>query len=111
MTSFLLSSVLVFAVVARVTRLVTVDQIFEWFRLWVFEKRPAGSPLTYLVFCQWCMSVWVGAIGAVVVVLLHPAPDVNVWVQGVGLAAAFSFGTGVLGEHYGARTDDEGGEA
>jgi hypothetical protein len=45
--------------VYRVTRLITIDEIFEPVRALVWDKTKAGSHLAYLVTCSWCISLWV----------------------------------------------------
>lgn len=61
-----LSAVLMVLAVARVTRLITTDHIFERPRnalvRWFSER--GHDQLAYLVFCPWCMSMYVGAAGA-----------------------------------------------
>lgn len=108
MTTAILTAVLLFAVVARVTRLLTTDQLFEPARQWVIEHCGVEHWFTYLVHCQWCLSVWVGTAAAGVAVWLAPFPEVNPAVQVVGMAALYSYLTGALGERFGAQV---GGEA
>lgn len=110
MTVSLLTILLVFAAVARATRLFTTDQIIEPIRLKIIERFGVDSQITYLAHCQWCLSVWLGLVGAIIVALVAPLPDVNLAVQIVGLTAAYSYLTGVLGERFGAQID-QGGEA
>lgn len=110
MTASILTIILVFAAVARVTRLLTTDQIFEPVRMWIINRRGVDSQITYLAHCQWCMSVWIGAIGSAIAVIVAPLPDVHPAIQVVGLSAAFSYATGALAERYGAQVSD-GGEA
>lgn len=50
----------------RATRLVTEDQIFKPFRLWLVDRLGQDSQVTYLFFCRWCLSVWLGAIAGAV---------------------------------------------
>jgi len=45
--------------VARVTRLITADQILLPVRRWVVNKYGEDSWITLLVHCSWCVSVWV----------------------------------------------------
>jgi hypothetical protein len=45
--------------VYRVTRLITIDEIFVPVRALVWDKTKAGSHLAYLVTCPWCISLWV----------------------------------------------------
>lgn len=110
MIPFVVSSILGLFIVARVSRIIAVDFIFNGFREWVTANRGVTSPWTYLVHCQWCLSIYLGAIMAGIVVWLAPAPDINPALQVVGLAALFSFATGILGSHYGV-PNDEAGEA
>jgi hypothetical protein len=44
--------------VYRVTRLITIDEIFEPVRKFVWDKTKSGSHLAYLVTCPWCISLW-----------------------------------------------------
>jgi hypothetical protein len=61
-----LSVVLTMLATARVTRLATTDHIFKRPRnalvRWFSER--GHDQLAYLVFCPWCMSMYVGAAGA-----------------------------------------------
>lgn len=66
-----LSLVLMTLAVARVTRLITVDVLFDEPRTWLVRKVfPLGTDdlwrhkIGYLLTCQWCASVYVGAAGA-----------------------------------------------
>lgn len=70
-----LSLVLMTLAVARVTRLVTTDVLFDPVRFWVVRRliSPLDDPsdpkgvrgkLAYLIICTWCASVYVGAAGA-----------------------------------------------
>lgn len=65
-----LSLVLMTLAVARVTRLITTDVLFEDPRGWAVRRilSPGITPLrhkiAYLLTCQWCASVYVGAAGA-----------------------------------------------
>jgi hypothetical protein len=45
--------------VARVTRLITADQILLPLRRWVVNKFGEESAITYLLHCYWCASIWV----------------------------------------------------
>ena len=68
MTAPYLAIVLLVAVlsVARLTRIVTIDQIFAPVRDAVRGRLGADSQITYLLFCPWCFSIWVGAaVGSV----------------------------------------------
>ena len=46
--------------VAWVTRFVTKDELAEPFRLWVVNRTGAESKWSYLTFCPWCVSIWLG---------------------------------------------------
>lgn len=110
MTPFLLSVLVGLFLTVRVTRIVTTDQITEPPRLWLIDRLGPDNLLVYLVHCQWCMSIWVGAGAAAGAVLLAEVPDgLNpVWV-GAGLTAAYSWVTGALAERVGVVA--VGGEA
>lgn len=54
-----LTVLLLIGATARATLLVTTDAIFEPARSYV-ESR-VGDRVAYLIRCDWCMSVWVGA--------------------------------------------------
>lgn len=45
---------------ARLTRLVTADQLTEPLRRRVIQRVQEGGHLEYLVSCAWCASVWIG---------------------------------------------------
>ncbi|MCX0246421.1 hypothetical protein [Streptomyces drozdowiczii] len=49
---------------ARLTRLVTRDRITQAPREWALRRLPDGHLLAYLVMCDWCVSVYVGAVTA-----------------------------------------------
>ena len=110
MTPFILSALVGLFLTVRVTRIITTDQISEPPRLWLLNRLGPDHMLVYLAHCQWCMSVWVGAVAAAGTVLLADVPDgLNpVWVA-AGLAAAYSWVTGALAERVGVVT--VGGEA
>jgi hypothetical protein len=91
--------VLTILAVARVTRLITTDVVFDAPRNAVlrFLVRRGGedSKLAYLLACTWCSSVYVGAAGAItygvwgetmpymVVVLALSASYVSGWLASV----------------------------
>lgn len=60
--------VLVLLSVARVTRLVTSDVLFDVPRSWLIQRLadrgPVRDKLAYLIVCDWCASMYVGAAGA-----------------------------------------------
>lgn len=46
---------------ARITRLITTDRITEAPRNWTLRQLDANGLLAYLLVCDWCASVYVGA--------------------------------------------------
>lgn len=104
MTTPVLVVVLVLAVlsVARLTRIVTIDQIFAPVRDVVRRRLGADSQITYLIFCPWCMSIWIGA--GVSAVLWWGTPvgaslaseGISWWVGVTIFTLVSSWATGVL---------------
>ena len=48
---------------ARLTRLVTVDEIFEPVRSRIWKKYPPESTkIGYLMTCDWCTSMWASSL-------------------------------------------------
>lgn len=76
--------------VYRLAILVARDRILEPARAWL---RPRSSRLSYLVTCDWCVSVWVAAG---VVALTKFAP--GVW-QYPAFGLAIAAAAGFLSEH------------
>jgi len=62
-----LVAVLAVVAVYRLSRLVTGDYVTRPMRTWVNE-RYGENRLSYFVTCDWCVSFWVGALVAPVVV-------------------------------------------
>lgn len=49
--------------VYRITRILTVDVIFDTPRNWIFDRfPPQRSRFGYLFTCHWCMSIWVASL-------------------------------------------------
>lgn len=71
--------------VARVTRLITVDKIFEPFREWLIRVNGDTGWITYLAFCPWCMSVWVSTALVPPAWFLTHAPDTLALTSWIGL--------------------------
>ena len=46
---------------ARVTRLITDDRILGGVRAWVMRRLGPDHPVTYWVYCPWCVSPYVCA--------------------------------------------------
>lgn len=106
MTAYLLTVLLVGLAVVRVTRLLTIDQLFEPWRSWWLDRYGAGNSFVYLLYCPWCLSVWIGAVAAGVVEWLAPAPLVHPAVSVVGLVSLYSLAAGVFCAHYGDGGDE-----
>ncbi len=67
---------------ARITRIITTDYLTAGPRRWAITRLGVDSKLSYLITCQWCTSVWVGAAVAPLAYWSWP----HWWVQ-VPLAA------------------------
>lgn len=81
--------------VARVTGLVTQDQITEAPRNWLISRLPQthfGAAVTDLVTCPWCASIWLAAIAAPLVWWC----GWSLWLFIPALALAFSQIVGML---------------
>lgn len=48
--------------VARVTRLITSDMITNPLRIWLVGYFGTDSKVSYLIMCDWCSSIYVGAV-------------------------------------------------
>lgn len=89
---------LAFLATARITRLITSDRLTQGPRLWAAEKTEERAPmLFYLITCDWCASVYVGAV----VAGAWAAWADTLWFQAPALALGASYVTGFLAE----RTD------
>lgn len=66
MTLFLIMFVLAALALARITRLITTDKIGEPLRMAVLNWRGQDSMVTYLLFCPWCISMWLAPAAAAV---------------------------------------------
>lgn len=84
--------------VARVTRLITTDEITNGLRQTAARSLPQGSPVTYLLFCRWCMSVWVATPTAALWCSLSalPAWSGHWFIDVPTTALALSYATGLL---------------
>lgn len=71
MVTALVVLVLVTLAAARVTRVIVTDKIGEPLRVFVVRRRGEKSMLSYLMFCSWCMGLWVSA--ALTVAVWWPA--------------------------------------
>lgn len=90
------SLMLVILAVARLTRLVTHDQITLPFRRWVVNRWGEESGRSYLVHCSWCTSMWLSfpatGVWAVLTLPLH-----QWWIALPGALAA-SYISGLLSQ-------------
>lgn len=86
-----LSVVVAALAVARLTRLVTEDQILVGFRQWVVRRWGEDSSMSYLVHCPWCVSIYMG-LGVMTTAVLWP----NKWVIMSFAFLAASMVTGLL---------------
>jgi len=77
---------------ARITRLITQDRITEAPRHWILRRLPDESLLAYLMVCDWCASVYVGAA----VAASGAALGWWSWTMAVPAALAFSYIAGYL---------------
>lgn len=84
-------------VVARLTGVVTTDEITRTPREWLLARlddtRPARA-VGYLITCQWCVSIWVGAAVAPLAWFWGYLP----WLLLPALALAASQVTGMLSD-------------
>ncbi|TLF96830.1 hypothetical protein FEK35_27460 [Nocardia cyriacigeorgica] len=46
--------------VARATRFIVDDKLFEPVRVWLVDRLGEHSKVAYLVHCTWCSSIWIG---------------------------------------------------
>ncbi|RQX13382.1 hypothetical protein DDE19_25930 [Micromonospora ureilytica] len=85
-------------VVARLTRLVVVDEITRRLRGAIVNRIPEGSAFAYLLFCRWCLSVWIAAQAAAGWWHLSDVPrwSGSWWVDVPTVALALSYATGLL---------------
>ncbi|TDB79622.1 hypothetical protein [Micromonospora sp. KC721] len=84
--------------VARVARLIVADEITRRPREAIVRRLPEGNAFAYLLFCRWCLSVWVAAPVAAGWWHLSDVPRwTGLWWVDVPTAAlALSHATGLL---------------
>lgn len=80
---------------ARLTRLVTRDRITHAPRRWILRKLEPEGLIAYLLVCDWCSSVYMGA-AVTAAGLWGPS-----WLYWVGVALALSHITGWLASREG----------
>lgn len=83
---------LILLATARLTRLVTGDQITERPRVWLTLKLEGHPQLQYLLHCPWCASMYVGAV----VAGAWWAWGDTMWLMMVYAALSASYATGFL---------------
>lgn len=93
-----ISLALVALATARITRLITTDTVAAQLRAAVVQRLGAESKLTYLIHCDWCVSIYVGTATATA----WHATGGSAWFQIPALALAVSHITGFLA----SRTED-----
>lgn len=86
-----ISLVVAFLAVARLSRLVTEDSLLIGLRRRVVKRWGAESKATYLVHCPWCMSIWISALVMPIAVIFP-----NVWVIAALSVPAASMVAGLL---------------
>ncbi|NES14584.1 MULTISPECIES: hypothetical protein [Micromonospora] len=94
----LIEIVVMLLFVARVTRLIVADEITRRPREAIVRRLPDGSPLAYLLFCRWCLSVWIATPAAAAWWLLSDVPRWSRlwWADVPTVALALSYATGLL---------------
>ena len=94
-----MTEILTVLAIARVTRLITRDALFDTPRTAAAQllirpghARVLRDHLAYLILCPWCMSIYVGAAGACAYAVWGETMPYMV----VTLALAASYATGFL---------------
>ena len=80
---------------ARLTRIVTTDQIGLPLRKWVLDRFGATSMLGFGIHCGWCMGWWFALVLAFPAAVVAGLP----WWWGFGLWPAGSYLVGVLARY------------
>jgi|SRR5690625_2489781 len=75
MVTLLVILVLATLAVARATRLIVDDKAFQWLRTTTATRLGASNPITYLVHCRWCLSLWIAAAVATPLWFITDAHD------------------------------------
>lgn len=73
--------------VFRLTRIITRDRISEDVRNAVGERLGRDSMVTYLINCDWCISIWAALI---IFSLRKTSPNVSDWLSGLLAASAIT---------------------
>lgn len=77
---------------ARLTRIVTTDQVGLPVRQWALKRWKADSMIAFLFHCPWCVGWWVCLALAFPAAIVAGLP----WWFGFGLWPAGSYAVGVL---------------
>jgi len=93
MSMLLISLVLGFLAVARITWFLVEDRLSLKYRAWVTRKWGEQSLASYFVYCPWCTSVWVSLL-VMPWAILFP----NKWVVAVLAVPAASLVTSMIAE-------------
>lgn len=95
---WIIETAVVLLAVARVTRLVCTDEITRNARTAAARRIREGSPLAYLLFCRWCLSVWVAFPASAVWCGVSELPrwSGHWWIDVPTVALALSHATGLL---------------
>lgn len=87
----ILSLVLGALAVTRLSMLIVDDRLLLGLRQWVIKKWGEESLPAYLIFCNWCMSIWI-ALPVMPAAVLWP----NKWVISALAIPAASLVAGLL---------------
>jgi hypothetical protein len=60
----------------RISRLFTVDVIFENLREWIWKRKPPHTKIGYLFTCNWCFSIWVASLVVICYTIVPTATTV-----------------------------------
>ena len=71
--------------VYRLTRLVIQDEITEDLREAIWKKFPVETKIGYLITCEWCTSIWAGAL---IFGLRKTNPEFATWLSSTLAASA-----------------------
>lgn len=84
--------ILICLATARLTRLTTTDTLLDSPRAWLLTKLTPLPKIQYLVTCDWCASMYTGAITVGGYLAWHG----NMWFMGFLAVLAASYVTGAL---------------
>lgn len=93
MSVLILSLAVAMLAVTRVSMFIVNDQLTVGLRRWVVRRWGEASMPTYLIHCNWCISIWVAA-PIMMVAGLFPHP----WVIAILSIPAASLAAGLLSQ-------------